>query len=146
MASFCLTEPEAGTDANACKTAAVLSKDGKTYTITGKKLWVTNAYFADIYIVFARIEDDKYITCFIVERRMAGIEIGPEENKMGIHSCSTREIYFNHVKVPAANMLGGRGNGLKLAMNALNVSRVKICAALLESCRSTITLSVEYAN
>ncbi len=146
MGCYCLTEPGAGSDANSGKTKAVLTEDGKHYLITGQKMWISNAGFADVFIVFARIEDDKNITGFILEKGMEGITLGEEEHKLGLNSSSTRQVFFNEVKVPAENMLGGRGNGFKIAMNALNVGRIKLSAAVLDACRRVTTLSTSYAN
>jgi alkylation response protein AidB-like acyl-CoA dehydrogenase len=146
MSCYCLTEPDAGSDANSGKTKAVLTADGQHYLITGQKMWISNAGFADVFIVFARIEDDKNITGFILDKGMEGITLGEEEHKLGLHSSSTRQVFFNEVKVPADHMLGGRGNGFKIAMNALNVGRIKLSAAVLESARNVTSLSVQYAN
>jgi alkylation response protein AidB-like acyl-CoA dehydrogenase len=146
MSCYCLTEPGAGSDANSGKTKAVLTEDGKNYLITGQKMWISNAGFADVFIVFARIEDDKNITGFILEKEMEGITSGEEEHKLGLHSSSTRQVFFNEVKVPVENLLGGRENGFKIAMNALNVGRIKLSAAILDACRRVIGLSINYAN
>ncbi len=143
---YCLTEPGAGSDANSGKTRAVLTEDEKHYLITGQKMWISNAGFADVFIVFSRIEDDKNITGFILEKGMEGITLGEEENKLGLNSSSTRQVFFNEVKVPTENMLGGRGNGFKIAMNALNVGRIKLSAAVLDACRRVIGLSINYSN
>ncbi len=145
--AYCLTEPGAGSDANSGKTKAVLSKDGKYYSITGQKMWISNAGFCNLFIVFARIEDDKYITGFIVENDPEnGITLGDEEKKLGIHSSSTRQVFFNETKVPVENMLSERGNGFKIAMNALNVGRIKLAAACLEAQRRVTNEAVRYAN
>ncbi|PKP24676.1 MAG: acyl-CoA dehydrogenase [Bacteroidetes bacterium HGW-Bacteroidetes-2] len=145
--SYCLTEPGAGSDANSGKTKAVLSADGKYYSITGQKMWITNAGFCNTMIVFARIEDDKNITGFIVENDPAnGISTGEEEKKLGIHGSSTRQVFFNETKVPVENMLAGRGEGFKIAMNALNVGRIKLAAACLDAQRRVISNAVKYAN
>lgn len=146
MGCYCLTEPGAGSDANSGKTKAVLTDDGKHYLITGQKMWISNAGFADVFIVFARIEDDKNITGFILDKEMEGITMGEEEHKLGLNSSSTRQVFFNEVKVPIENLLGGRSNGFKIAMNALNVGRIKLSAAILDACRRVIGLSVSYAN
>ena len=146
MGCYCLTEPGAGSDANSGKTKAVITDDGKSYIISGQKMWISNAGFADIFIVFARIEDDKNISAFILEKDMKGIKLGEEECKLGLHSSSTRQVFFNQVKVPTEAMLGGRGNGFKIAMNALNVGRIKLSAAVLDACRRVIDLSTKYAN
>ncbi|CAL66018.1 acyl-CoA dehydrogenase family protein [Christiangramia forsetii] len=145
--AYCLTEPGAGSDANSGKTKAVLSDDGKHYSISGQKMWISNAGFANVFIVFARIEDDKNITGFIVENdKENGITFGEEEKKLGIHSSSTRQVFFNETKVPVENMLSERGNGFKIAMNALNVGRIKLAAASLDAQRRVTDLSVKYAN
>ena len=145
--AYCLTEPGAGSDANSGKTKAVLSEDGSHYLITGQKMWISNAGFADVFIVFARIEDDKNITGFIVEVDLEnGITLGDEENKLGIKASSTRQVFFNDTKVPVENMLAGRGEGFKIAMNALNVGRIKLAAACLEGQRHVTSLAVQYAN
>lgn len=145
--AYCLTEPDAGSDANSGKTKAVLSDDGTYYSITGQKMWISNAGFCNLFIVFARIEDDKNITGFIVENDPNnGITLGEEEHKLGIRASSTRQVFFNNTKVPVENMLSERGNGFKIAMNALNVGRIKLAAACLDSQRRLITQSVQYAN
>ncbi|CAM3732126.1 acyl-CoA dehydrogenase [Flavobacterium saliperosum S13] len=147
--SYCLTEPGAGSDANSGKTKAELSADGKSYKINGQKMWISNAGFCHLMIVFARIEDDKNITGFIVEYDAAnpnGITLGEEEHKLGIRSSSTRQVFFSDTIVPVENMLAGRGEGFKIAMNALNVGRIKLAAACLDAQRRTISASVKYAN
>ncbi|RAV28729.1 acyl-CoA dehydrogenase family protein [Sinomicrobium soli] len=145
--SYCLTEPGAGSDANSGKTKAVLSEDGKHYLISGQKMWISNAGFCNLMIVFARIENDKYITGFIVEYDPEnGITLGEEEHKLGIRASSTRQVFFNETKVPVENMLSERGNGFKIAMNALNIGRIKLAAACLDAQRRVITNSVQYAN
>jgi len=144
--AYCLTEPGAGSDANSGKTKAVLSDDGKTYSISGQKMWISNAGFCNVMIVFARIEDDKNITGFIVENDPSnGITMGDEEHKLGIHSSSTRQVFFSDTKVSAENMLAGRGEGFKIAMNALNVGRIKLAAACLDAQRRVINSAVGYA-
>lgn len=145
--SYALTEPGAGSDANSGKTKAVLSEDGTHYKITGQKMWISNAGFCDLMIVFARIENDKNITGFIVEFDPEnGISLGEEEKKLGIHSSSTRQVFFNETKVPVENMLSERGNGFKIAMNALNVGRIKLAGACLDAQRRVIGASAKYAN
>ncbi len=145
--AYCLTEPGAGSDANSGKTKAVLSEDGKYYSITGQKMWISNAGFCSVFIVFARIGDDKNITGFIVENASDnGISMGEEEHKLGIRASSTRQVFFNETKVPVENMLSERGNGFKIAMNALNVGRIKLAAACLDAQRRVISGSVQYAN
>ncbi|MGG7034160.1 MAG: acyl-CoA dehydrogenase family protein [Flavobacterium sp.] len=145
--AYALTEPEAGSDANSGKTKAVLSQDGTHYKISGQKMWISNAGFCNLFIVFARIEDDKNITGFIVENDpLNGISLGEEEHKLGIRGSSTRQVFFNETKVPAENMLAQRGEGFKIAMNALNIGRIKLAAATLDAQRRVITNSVKYAN
>jgi alkylation response protein AidB-like acyl-CoA dehydrogenase len=147
--AYCLTEPGAGSDANSGKTTATLSDDGKSYLINGQKMWISNAGFAEIFIVFARIENDKNITAFIMEfdkNNPNGVTLGEEEKKLGIHSSSTRQVFFNNTVIPIENMLSTRGQGFKIAMNSLNVGRIKLGAACLDASRRIITLSVNYAN
>ncbi|PKV50476.1 alkylation response protein AidB-like acyl-CoA dehydrogenase [Aquimarina sp. MAR_2010_214] len=145
--AYCLTEPGAGSDANSGKTKAVLSEDGTHYSISGQKMWISNAGFCSLFIVFARIEDDKNITGFIVENDPSnGISLGDEEKKLGIHSSSTRQVFFSDTKVPVENMLSERGNGFKIAMNALNVGRIKLAAACLDAQRRVIGEATKYAN
>lgn len=145
-ASYCLTEPDAGSDANSGKTKAVLSADGKSYSITGQKMWITNAGFADVMIVFARIEDDKNLTAFIVEGTYNGITMNEEEQKLGIKGSSTRQVFFTDTVVPVENMLSERGNGFKIAVNILNIGRIKLGAGVLNGCRAVIRSSVRYSN
>ncbi|MFM7017301.1 acyl-CoA dehydrogenase family protein [Flavobacterium sp.] len=145
--AYCLTEPGAGSDANSGKTKAVLSEDGTHYKITGQKMWISNAGFCSLFIVFARIDDDKNITGFIVENDATnGITFGEEEHKLGIRASSTRQVFFNETKVPLENMLSERGNGFKIAMNALNVGRIKLAAACLDAQRRVTTNAINYAN
>ncbi|MGB0185795.1 MAG: acyl-CoA dehydrogenase family protein [Flavobacteriaceae bacterium] len=145
--AYCLTEPGAGSDANSGKTTATLSEDGTYYSITGQKMWISNAGFCNLFIVFARIEDDKNITGFIVENDAEnGITLGEEEHKLGIRASSTRQVFFNETKVPVENMLSERQNGFKIAMNALNVGRIKLAAACLDSQRRITTEAIVYAN
>ena len=147
--SYCLTEPGAGSDANSGKTTADLSEDGKSYKINGQKMWISNAGFCSVMIVFARIETDKNITGFIVEYdgdNPNGITLGEEEHKLGIRASSTRQVFFNDTVIPAKNMLGGRGDGFKIAMNSLNVGRIKLAAACLDSQRRIINTAVNYAK
>ncbi|MEO8516139.1 MAG: acyl-CoA dehydrogenase family protein [Flavobacterium sp.] len=145
--AYCLTEPGAGSDANSGKTKAVLSEDGTHYKITGQKMWISNAGFCSLFIVFARIGDDKNITGFIVENDPSnGITMNEEEHKLGIRASSTRQVFFADTKVPVENMLSERGNGFKIAMNALNVGRIKLAAACLDAQRRVTSGAVKYAN
>jgi len=147
MGAYCLTEPTAGSDANSGKTTAELTEDGKHYKINGQKMWISNAGFCDLLIVFARIEDDKNITGFIIENDPSnGITMGEEEHKLGIRASSTRQVFFNDTMVPVENMLSVRGGGFKIAMNALNVGRIKLAAACIDSQRRVINHSVKYAT
>ncbi|WKN29983.1 acyl-CoA dehydrogenase family protein [Porifericola rhodea] len=145
-ACYCLTEPDAGSDANSGKTKAVLTEDGKHYKITGQKMWISNAGFADLFIVFARIEDDKYLTAFIVEKSFGGITMNEEEKKLGIKGSSTRQVFFNDTLVPVENMLSKRGNGFKIAVNILNIGRIKLGAGVIGGCKQVVSDSVNYAN
>jgi len=145
--AYCLTEPSAGSDANSGKTIAVLADDKKNYLITGQKMWISNAGFCNLFIVFARIENDKNITGFIVENDPSnGIMLGEEEHKLGIRASSTRQVFFNETKVPVENMLSERENGFKIALNALNIGRIKLAAACLDSQRRITTDAIIYAN
>lgn len=147
--AYCLTEPGAGSDANSGKTTAELTEDGKNYKINGQKMWISNAGFAEIFIVFARIGDDKNITGFILEydkNNPNGVTLGEEEHKLGIRASSTRQVFFSDTLVPVENMLSVRGGGFKIAMNALNVGRIKLAAACLDSQRRVITHATKYAT
>lgn len=146
IGAYCLTEPEAGSDANSGKTSAVLSEDGKHYILNGQKMWITNAGFADVQIVFAKIDKDRILSAFIVESGMDGVEIGPDEHKMGIKGSSTAQIYYNDVKVPVENLIGKRGEGFRIALNILHMGRIKLGANVLGAAKKTITDSVNYAN
>lgn len=145
-ASYCLTEPDAGSDANAGKTKATLSEDGKYYLLDGQKMWITNAGFADIFIVFAKIENDKDLTAFIVEKTFGGITMNEEEKKLGIKGSSTRQIFFNDCKVPIENMLSERGNGFKIALNILNIGRIKLGVSTVGGAKGALAQAIQYAN
>lgn len=145
-AAYCLTEPDSGSDANSAKSRAVLDADGKHYIINGQKMWITNGGFADVFIVFAKIDDDKNLSAFIVERGFGGITMNEEERKMGIKGSSTRQIFFNDCKVPVENLLSERGNGFKIAVNILNVGRIKLGAAALGGSKRSISIAVDYAK
>ncbi len=148
--AYCLTEPDAGSDANSGKTKARLSEDGKHYIINGQKMWISNAGFADTFTFFAKIDDDKNITGFVVNRseleNPESMTFGEEEHKLGIRSSSTRQVFFNDMKVPVENLLGERNNGFKIALNALNVGRIKLAAANLDGQRRITNYSIQYAN
>ncbi len=145
-ACYCLTEPSAGSDANSGKTTATLTADGKHYILNGQKMWITNGGFADIFTVFAKIGDDKNLTAFIVEKAFGGISLNPEEHKMGIKGSSTRQVFFNDCKVPVENMLSDRENGFKIAVNILNIGRVKLAGAAIGGSKRISTHSIQYAN
>jgi len=145
-AAYCLTEPNSGSDANSGKTKAKLSEDGKHYIITGQKMWITNGGFADIFIVFAKIDDDKNLTAFIVEKDFGGITMNPEEHKMGIKGSSTRQVFFNDCLVPVENMLSDRENGFKIAVNILNIGRIKLSAAAIGASKATLNTAINYSN
>ena len=144
-ASYCLTEPGSGSDALAAKTKAVLSADGKYYTLNGQKMWITNAGFADVFVVFAQVDGDKF-TGFIVEKGTPGLTLGNEEHKMGIKGSSTRQVFFADCKVPAENLLGQIGKGHLIAFNILNIGRIKLAAAALGASKKASTGSVQYAK
>ncbi len=145
-ASYCLTEPNSGSDANSGKTKAKLSDDGKHYVINGQKMWITNGGFADIFIVFAKIDDDKNLTAFIIEKEFGGISMNPEEHKMGIKGSSTRQVFFNDCHVPVENMLSERENGFKIAVNILNIGRIKLAAAAIGGSKEVLNQAVNYSN
>lgn len=149
-AAYCLTEPDSGSDANSGKTKAVLSEDGKSYIINGQKMWITNGGFADVFIVFAKIDEggktDKNLTAFIIEKTYGGITMNEPEHKMGIKGSDTRQIFFNDCHVPVENMLSDRGNGFKIAVNILNVGRIKLAAATMGGAKQVATQTIQYAN
>lgn len=145
-AAYCLTEPDSGSDANSGKTKAIPSSDGKHYVVNGQKMWITNGGFADVFIVFAKIENDKNLSAFIVEKSFGGITMNEEEHKMGIKGSSTRQIFFNDCKVPAENLLSERENGFKIAVNILNIGRIKLGVAAIGGSKRTISLAVNYAK
>jgi alkylation response protein AidB-like acyl-CoA dehydrogenase len=145
-AAYCLTEPNAGSDANSGKTKAVLSDDGKHYILNGQKMWITNGGFADVLTVFAKIDNDRVLSAFIVEGKSPGISLNPEEKKMGIKGSSTRQIFFNDVKVPVENLLGRRGEGFRIALNILHMGRIKLGGIVLGGAKRAINQSVNYAN
>ncbi|MCC5624025.1 acyl-CoA dehydrogenase family protein, partial [Nostoc sp. CHAB 5715] len=145
-AAYCLTEPDSGSDANSGKTKAELSADGKTYKINGQKMWITNGGFADIFIVFAKIEDDKNLTAFIIEKSFGGITMNEPEQKLGIKGSDTRQVFFNDCVVPVENMLSARGNGFKIAVNILNIGRIKLASAAVGGSKGVLNQAINYAN
>jgi len=146
LGAYCLTEPGAGSDANAGKTNAHLSEDGKFYILNGQKMWITNAGFADIQTVFAKIDNDRVLSAFIVERDTPGVIVNPDEKKMGIKGSSTAQIFYNDVKVPVENLLGKRGEGFRIALSILHMGRIKLGANVLGATKKAVTDSVKYAN
>jgi alkylation response protein AidB-like acyl-CoA dehydrogenase len=146
VGAYCLTEPGAGSDANSGKTNAKLSDDGKHYILNGQKMWITNAGFADIQTVFAKIDRDRCLSAFIVERNFPGIVVNPDEKKMGIKGSSTAQIFYNDVKVPVENLVGERGEGFRVALSILHMGRIKLGANVLGAAKKAINDSVRYAN
>jgi alkylation response protein AidB-like acyl-CoA dehydrogenase len=146
IGAYCLTEPGAGSDANSGKTNAVPAEDGNGYILNGQKMWITNAGFADLQTVFAKIENDRVLSAFLVEKDMEGVVIGPDEHKMGIKGSSTAQIYYNDVKVPAESLLGKRGEGFRIALSILHMGRIKLGANVIGAAKKAITDSVQYAN
>lgn len=146
IGAYCLTEPGAGSDANSGKSNAKLSEDGKYYILNGQKMWITNAGFADTLVVFAKIDNDRVLSAFIVETSWPGVVIGPDEHKMGIKGSSTAQIFFNDVKVPVENLLGKRGEGFRIALSILHMGRIKLGGNVLGAAKKAITDSVKYAN
>lgn len=144
LGCYCLTEPSAGSDANSGKTKAV--KEGDHWKINGQKMWITNGGFADVFTVFAKIDDDKNLSSFIVDKGADGLSLNPEEKKMGIKGSSTRQVFFNDVRVEATAQLSERENGFKIALNILNVGRIKLAAATLGAAKEVVSVSVKYAN
>ncbi|QQS31368.1 MAG: acyl-CoA dehydrogenase family protein [Sphingobacteriales bacterium] len=145
-AAYCLTEPGAGSDANSGKTKAMLNVAGTHYLLNGQKMWITNGGFADIFIVFAKIDNDTDLSAFIVEKAFGGIEIGPEEKKLGIKGSSTVQVFFTDCPVPKENLLGGRAEGFKIALNILNTGRIKLAAGAVGGSKFAIGKSIQYAN
>ncbi len=145
-AAYCLTEPNSGSDANSGRTKAKLNAEETHYLINGQKMWITNGGFADVFIVFAKIDDDKNLSAFIVERNFGGITMNPEEHKMGIKGSSTRQIFFNDCPVPIENLLSERENGFKIAVNILNIGRIKLGASAIGSSRRVLNQAINYSN
>ncbi|WP_442601173.1 acyl-CoA dehydrogenase family protein [Paenibacillus sp. KN14-4R] len=145
LAAYCLTEPTSGSDALSAKTTAVLSEDGQYYVINGSKQFITNAGFADIFIVYAKINGTDF-SAFIVDKDTPGLVIGPEEKKMGIKGSSTRPLFFEDMKVPAENLLFGQGKGHHIAFNILNIGRYKLAVGCLGAAKETIGIAAQYAN
>ncbi len=146
LGAYCLTEPGAGSDANSGKTNARLSEDGQHYILNGQKMWITNAGFADVQTVFAKVDNDRVLSAFIVDRNLPGVTVTPDEKKMGIKGSSTAQIFFNDVKVPVGNMIGERGEGFRIALTILHMGRIKLGANVLGAAKKAINDSVKYAN
>jgi alkylation response protein AidB-like acyl-CoA dehydrogenase len=146
LGAYCLTEPGAGSDANSGKTQAKLSEDGSHYILNGQKMWITNAGFADVQTVFAKIDCDRVLSAFIVERDYPGVVVSPDEKKMGIKGSSTAQIFYNDVKVPVENLIGKRGEGFRVALSILHMGRIKLGANVLGASKKAVTDSVKYAN
>ncbi len=144
LAAYALTEPDAGSDALGGKAVARLSEDGRAYRLTGQKQWITNAGFADLFVVYAKVDGEK-MTAFLVERDAEGLEISPEIEKMGIQGSSTCMLYFNDTPVPVENVLGEVGRGHVVAFNILNIGRWKLAAGSLGSCKALLETSARYA-
>lgn len=149
-AAYCLTEPDSGSDANSGKTKAILSEDGKQYILNGQKMWITNGGFADLFIVFAKIEEngeaDKNLSAFLVEKDFGGITMNEPEKKLGIKGSDTRQVFFNDCPVPVENLLSSRGNGFKIAVNILNIGRIKLGVAVLGGAKGALDHAINYAN
>ncbi|OIP00161.1 MAG: acyl-CoA dehydrogenase [Bacteroidetes bacterium CG2_30_33_31] len=146
IGAYALTEPDSGSDANNAKTKANYSKDRKSFILNGGKMWITNGGIADLYIVYAKIEDDKNLSAFIVERDTKGFTIGAEEDKMGIRGSSTTQIFFDNSEIPVENLLGERNSGFKIALYILNLGRIKLAGATVGASKETISIAIQYAN
>ncbi|ULT58853.1 acyl-CoA dehydrogenase family protein [Neobacillus drentensis] len=145
IAAYALTEPSSGTDAMSVRTNAVLSDCEKYYVINGEKQWITNSAFADIFIVYAKVDGQKF-TAFIVEKGYQGVSTSPEEKKMGLKGSSTRSLILENVRVPVENVIGEVGRGHIIAFNVLNIGRHKISATSLGTAKRAIEIAVNYAN
>ncbi len=144
-AAYALTEPSAGSDANSGKTKATIDQENNRYLINGQKMWITNAGFADLFIVFAKIEDDKNLSAFLVEKSFGGITLGEEEKKLGIKGSSTRQVFFTDCPVPKENLLGEREGGFKIALNILNSGRIKLAAGAVGGSKFALNKAINYA-
>ena len=143
--AYCLTEPSSGSDALSAKTRAGLSEDGSHYILNGQKMWISNSGFADVFVVFAQIDGDKF-TGLIVDKNSEGLTLGAEEDKLGIKGSSTRQVFFENVKVPTNNVLGEIGKGHLIAFNVLNIGRYKLCVLSLGGAKESVTTAIKYAN
>jgi len=145
IGAYALTESGSGSDALAAKTTARLSTDGKHYLLNGQKMWITNAGFADVYIVFAKVDGDKF-TAFIVERTFPGVSIAPEEHKMGLNGSSTCAVNLEDAQVPVENLLGEIGKGHQIAFNILNIGRLKLGISSIAGVKRLTGIATEYAK
>jgi alkylation response protein AidB-like acyl-CoA dehydrogenase len=145
LASYCLSEPQAGSDAQNSRTRAVLSPDGRDWILNGQKMWITNGGFADVYTVFAKVDGEKF-SAFIVERRFPGFSVGAEEKKMGLRGSSTVPIFFENCKVPKENLLHEIGRGHIVAFNILNSGRFTLGASCLGFCKSELASAARYSK
>ncbi len=145
LAAYALTEPHSGSDSLAAKTRAILSEDGKYYTLNGTKMWITNAGFADIFVTFAKVDGDKF-SAFIIEKTFPGVSTGGEEHKMGIRGSSTRTLELNDARVPSENLLGEIGKGHLIAFNVLNMGRFKLGAGCVGGAKAAMKETIAYAN
>ena len=143
--AYALTEPSAGSDANSGKTKATIDTKNNCYLINGQKMWITNSGFAEIFIVFAKIEDDEKLSAFIIEKSFGGITLGEEEKKLGIKGSSTRQVYFENCPVPMENLLGKRNDGFKIALNILNSGRIKLSAATIGGSKFALSKAIQYS-
>jgi len=145
VSAYALSESSSGSDAMHARTKAVLSADGKYYLLNGEKMWITNASFADVFVIFAKVDGEKF-TAFIVERTFPGFSVGPEEHKLGIRGSSTCPLILNDCQVPVENVLGEVGKGATIAFNILNVGRYKLGAACVGGARTCLTNSIKWAK
>ena len=143
--AYALTEPSAGSDANSGKTKATIDTKNNCYLINGQKMWITNSGFAEVFIVFAKIEDDEKLSAFIIEKAFGGITLGEEEKKLGIKGSSTRQVYFENCPVPMENLLGKRNDGFKIALNILNSGRIKLSAATIGGSKFALSKAIQYS-
>ena len=143
--AYALTEPSAGSDANSGKTKATIDSKNNCYLINGQKMWITNSGFAEIFIVFAKIEDDEKLSAFIIEKSFGGITLGEEEKKLGIKGSSTRQVYFENCPVPMENLLGKRNDGFKIALNILNSGRIKLSAGTIGGSKFALSKAIQYS-
>src|SRR5210317_1048628 len=146
VGAYCLTEPGAGSDANSGKTKATLNEEGTHYILNGQKMWITNTGFGDIFTVFAKIDNHRVLSAFIVERNFPGIKFNPEEKKLGIKGSSTRQIFFENTPVPVENLLWGRGKGFRIALDILHMGRIKLGGNVIGAAKMAIDQSVNYSN